>query len=914
MTELLCETPSVAESLDERIAAIAADLELAARWHRPCILLAVYGSEYVRADAEMLLENELIDQSQAMVRVRLRDGQGSLFRLLQEHSSHAGSVFSIEAAPSGPVEGESLYDSLNNFRDFFTEFRIRAVIWLSGHAVGELARRAPDFWARRGRVIEFTEPPSPARLMQQALDFAWQGTGDYAGPEEDTDAKILLRESLLTGIPAEEEALSTRAHLLLTLGLLNWRKGDFEKADQQLSEALTFAEKIQDPWFEAECFNAVALLKSSMECTDEAIQAYKQAIRLAPGQISAWNNLGNLCAKIGRNDEALVTFLKAIEYNAEDPIAWNGLGNLYRRLGYTEDAIAAYRKSIQFLPSFAHPWNGLGDAYAALDRPEEAVQAYQRAIELNPDFVLPWLRLGELFTGQERHRDAQRAYQRALAIDPRSPDIWNELGLACSRSNAFRDAEEAFLKAIEIDRGFGWAYSNLGSMYFRQGRYAESLPLYQKSIELLSQDSQRVITWNRLGSAYRQLGDYEHAMTAYQAADQLEKGYPAPAPQVPADEAAPSVLNEAMQPAVALAPPEPAEPPETVSASDDPADSQVDATTPAGSTPRGEPGLSDAPAWLFEQNTAGDPAGEPEAHADLVLPADPAAAQSIGVNMLQADPLNSVLPGKQGSHAGSAESEVLSGELVENTDAFAWNEKGNIDFRQGAYENAIAAYHRAIALDPAFGWPCANLALTYFTLGQPDRAIPLYQKSIELLSSDPERAVSWSGLGDAYRSTGDYASALAAYRKAGELDPQTNGVREAMQSLHLTPGLQSARVLNDLGEIFLKAGVYDEAAAAFKKAISLEPAFGWPYSNLARTLAAQGLYSQAVPLYQKSIDLFADNKDKAVSWNRLGNAYRRLNDYDHAIKAFQEAVALNDDGMDLITRARFSLLSNCYAG
>jgi hypothetical protein len=37
-----------------------------------------------------------------------------------------------------------------------------------------------------------------------------------------------------------------------------------------------------------------------------------------------------------------------------------------------------------------------------------------------------------------------------------------------------------------------------------------------------------------------------------------------------------------------------------------------------------------------------------------------------------------------------------------------------------------------------------------------------------------------------------------------------------------------------------------------------------------------------------------------------------LNDYDNAIKAYQKAVVLADEGVDLLTRTRFSLLSNCY--
>ena len=174
---------------------------------------------------------------------------------------------------------------------------------------------------------------------------------------EDTDAKISLRESLLTDLPEGEEASSTRANLLLTLGVLNWRKGDFEKADEQLREALKIAAKIQDNWFEAECYNAIALVKTSTERIDEAIDAYKQAIHLAPDQIFAWNNLGNLCAKIDRNDEAMIAFRKAVECNPKDPIAWNGLaspalqnrlcGRCHRRISQSNPVHAELRAALE---------------------------------------------------------------------------------------------------------------------------------------------------------------------------------------------------------------------------------------------------------------------------------------------------------------------------------------------------------------------------------------------------------------------------------------------------------------------------------------------------------------------------------------------------------------------------------------
>lgn len=248
----------------------------------------------------------------------------------------------------------------------------------------------------------------------------------------------------------------------------------------------------------------------------------------------------------------------------------------------------------------------------------------------------------------------------------------------------------------------------------------------------------------------------------------------------------------------------------------------------------------------------------------------------------------------------------------EKMDASKWNESGNAAFNQGKFEDAIQAYNKAIQLDASFGAPYSNLALTYLTQGQCAEAILLYQKSIELLKSDGEKALSWNGLGNAYRCMDDYTEAVAAYQKAAALDPETAGMRDRADNFQLDQEPRTATAWNDLGEAFMKTGSVDEAIHAFQKAIELEPEAGAAYDNLAWALASQNKFDEAVPLFQKSIDLLPDNKDKAAVWNRLGNAFRKLNDYDNAIKAYQKAVVLADEGVDLLTRTRFSLLSNCY--
>jgi len=101
-------------------------------------------------------------------------------------------------------------------------------------------------------------------------------------------------------------------------------------------------------------------------------------------------------------------------------------------------------------------------------------------------------------------------------------ELWNEMGKLYFNSGSSEDAIGVYKKAIELDRGYGWSYANLASAYVHEGRYAEAIPLYQKSIELLIDDKDKAISWNRLGETYRLMYDFDRAIAAYQRAVELD--------------------------------------------------------------------------------------------------------------------------------------------------------------------------------------------------------------------------------------------------------------------------------------------------------------------------------------------------------------------------------------------------------
>ena len=172
-------------------------------------------------------------------------------------------------------------------------------------------------------------------------------------------------------------------------------------------------------------------------------------------------------------------------------------------------------------------------------------------------------------------------------------------------------------------------------------------------------------------------------------------------------------------------------------------------------------------------------------------------------------------------------------------------------------------------------------------LGNIFNAIVAYQhKTIEF----NKRFVNpWLKLGTVFDQADNNADALLASRKAIEIDKE-NGENWL-----------------SLGDVYFKMGSFDDAGNAYAKAIELNPNLGWAYANLALTNVTRQKYTEAVNLYVKSLELIDDDQDRAMIWNRLGNVYRKVNDYENAFIAFQMADECDehntgfDDQLDEVT-------------
>jgi tetratricopeptide (TPR) repeat protein len=101
-------------------------------------------------------------------------------------------------------------------------------------------------------------------------------------------------------------------------------------------------------------------------------------------------------------------------------------------------------------------------------------------------------------------------------------------------------------------------------------------------------------------------------------------------------------------------------------------------------------------------------------------------------------------------------------------DERALNLLGGYHFGRQEWEAAIAAYQKAIAIDPRFSQPYNSMGYAYRFLGRNDEAEKAFKKYIELIPDDPNPYDSYAEL---LMKVGRFDESIRNYEKALALDP-----------------------------------------------------------------------------------------------------------------------------------------------
>lgn len=450
-------------------------------------------------------------------------------------------------------------------------------------------------------------------------------------------------------------------------------------------------------------------------------------------------------------------------------------------------------------------------------------------------------------------------------------ELWNELGNLYYLSGSFDQAIHAYNKAIQLNTEFGKPYSNLALIYAKQAKYEEAINLYQRSLDLLTEDEEKAITWNRLGNVYRHQKEYQEALSAFQCADDLRPNIAehhvqssqmlyvaSESESVPADKEQQVYQNHSADYMIDVEPEfdevlpelvpvdaevlldeaaanqsnfknlgveniaEPESPPLVEAVEENPTSERTAETLDESKEPLKEEVLIDS-----DTNSLSD---VPQVANDVVVVTDEQASVSPDAEH-QADEeemeANATHP-VPNAHA-EKDTETLSAEEVDSE----WkqldpeNEAPETELEPAAQIEDASDKTEGRAPDPIDSTHPVDTTIEAVLdedAQKANREIGTEEEDLtKQIEINPRNATTWEALGTLYKTAGRYEEAIQAFKQAIEIAPDT------------------VSYYHNLGLVYSAQGNNENAIATFQKVLELDPNHGLAHASLGGYYKKTGL-------------------------------------------------------------------------
>ena len=219
----------------------------------------------------------------------------------------------------------------------------------------------------------------------------------------------------------------------------------------------------------------------------EALQHFRESIRLDPRFPDSRSSLGNLLRVMGRPTEAAVQIDEALRLAPDFPEAHFNKGILLAGSGRIPEAIAQYREAVRLNPSYVEARNSLGSLLQGAGMTAEAIVQFQEAIRLSPGGYEAENNLGiALLNSPGRLAEAIAHFEAAERVNPESAVIQANLGYALAAAGRVSDAILHDEVALRLEPGNPAFHTNLGGALLKAGRRTEAEGEFAEAARLRS--------------------------------------------------------------------------------------------------------------------------------------------------------------------------------------------------------------------------------------------------------------------------------------------------------------------------------------------------------------------------------------------------------------------------------------------
>ena len=208
---------------------------------------------------------------------------------------------------------------------------------------------------------------------------------------------------------------------------------------------------VQRPALNAEHYLAEGHAAAQEKRFDQAVDAYRQAIRLSPNLADAHHGLGRAYMSMGRMSDAFEPLRTAARIEPDNSLIRLNLGITLAHLRRGNEALAELNEAKRLSPNDARVSNELGNVlHNSFGRIEDALAAYEDARRLDPNVAAIHHNIGLMLMRLGRFSEAVAPLREALRLNPQYRNARYFLSDAYSKTGRYEEAIESWGKFLEI--------------------------------------------------------------------------------------------------------------------------------------------------------------------------------------------------------------------------------------------------------------------------------------------------------------------------------------------------------------------------------------------------------------------------------------------------------------------------------
>ncbi len=284
------------------------------------------------------------------------------------------------------------------------------------------------------------------------------------------------------------------------------------------AKAMTLKELQTSP--SADSFNLLGIIESQARDYSNALDAFHNALQLAPNSIETHNNIGNVYLSEKKFDLAEKEFRTVLRFDPGDQDADYNLGILFLTKGLPADAIPYF---LRVHPQTAETRFGLIRAYLQTNQIPAALRLATQLSSENKNNVQLHFSLGVMLASENQFNAAQLELEQAEALQPGTYAILFNLGQASLGSGNNQAAELALSQALKIKPTSPETLYLLAQVYTNESRQLDAMDLLLRANKLAPKNPDILYLMAQISISQKY---YEDAIPLLEEALQIAPGRP----------------------------------------------------------------------------------------------------------------------------------------------------------------------------------------------------------------------------------------------------------------------------------------------------------------------------------------------------------------------------------------------------